>query len=69
MLIDDFSEELLEQHEMELERLKAYASDNNTLYQLVERRDKLWQRLKEILVWPMNLSCRTSLLVFTPFIV
>ncbi|XP_065183072.1 protein regulator of cytokinesis 1-like [Sycon ciliatum] len=45
---DDFTEELLTLHEAELVRLKTFAADNSNLYQLVERRDKLWHRLQEL---------------------
>ena len=44
---DDFSEELLEQHDMEVQRMKQHYEDNQGMFERVARRQKLWLEFLE----------------------
>jgi len=44
----DFTEELLEQHEAELEKMKEYLELNRELFVKVERRQEIWSKFMEL---------------------
>jgi len=44
----DFTEELLEEHEAEAERLKTYLSDNKDLFEKVAMRQQVWSKFMEL---------------------
>nr|XP_018897995.1 PREDICTED: protein regulator of cytokinesis 1-like isoform X1 [Bemisia tabaci] len=47
-LSQDFSEELLELHELEVSKLRQYYEKNCALYQLIDERNKLWDKMNEL---------------------
>jgi len=44
----DFTEELLEEHEAEAERLKTYLNDNKDLFEKVAMRQEVWSKFMEL---------------------
>ena len=44
----DFSEQLLELHEAEVERLKAHYEDNRDLFTKVSQRQNVWSKFMEL---------------------
>ena len=47
-LSDDFSEDLLSAHESELDRMRGFYQDHKEIFQLLEKREKLWQQQLEL---------------------
>jgi len=45
---DDFTEELLEKHETEVEAIKTYFVENESLFAKIARRQMLWRRMIEL---------------------
>lgn len=46
--VDDFSEDLLSAHESEVDRMRGFYQDNKEIFELLEKRDKLWQQQLEL---------------------
>ena len=42
--IEEFSEDLLSAHESELDRMRGFFQDNKDIFDLLQKRDKLWQQ-------------------------
>ena len=47
-LSDDFSEDLLSAHESEVDRIRGFHQDNKEIFELLEKREKLWQQQLEL---------------------
>jgi protein regulator of cytokinesis 1 len=45
---DEFSEDLLSAHESELDRMRGFYQDNKEIFDLLQKRDKLWQQQVEL---------------------
>ena len=46
-IVEDFTEELLEQHDTEVQRMKQLYDDNQKMFEKVARRQKLWLEFLE----------------------
>ena len=46
-ITDDFTEELLEQHDQQLALVKAYYEDNKEIIELVKKREEMWKKMLE----------------------
>ena len=46
-IAEDFTEELLEQHDTEVQRMKQLYDDNQNMFEKVARRQKLWVEFLE----------------------
>ncbi|XP_059475993.1 protein regulator of cytokinesis 1-like [Neocloeon triangulifer] len=44
----EFTGELLEQHEIEVQRYKAFLEENKEVFDLLRRRSKLWERMQQL---------------------
>lgn len=44
----EFNEELLERHEQEVERMKAYYEENKDLFTKVSQRQQVWGKFMEL---------------------
>ena len=47
-LSEDFSEDLLSAHESELDRMRGFYKDNKDVFEMVEKRQKLWNQQMEM---------------------
>ena len=47
-LSEDFSEDLLSAHESELDRTRGFYQDNKDVFEMVEKRQKLWRQQMEM---------------------
>lgn len=63
---DDFSEDLLSAHESELDRMRGFYQDNKDIFELLEKRDRLWQQQLELDVRSRAASVITSVPTFYP---
>ncbi|CAI8041453.1 Protein regulator of cytokinesis 1 [Geodia barretti] len=45
---DEFSEDLLSAHESELDRMRGFYQDNKEIFDLLQKREKLWQQQIEL---------------------
>merc|ERR1712226_1635307 len=43
-----FTEELLEEHEVEVAKIKKYLQDNNEIFNKVSQRQEIWSRFMEL---------------------
>lgn len=50
-IIDQYTEELLEEHDAELAKVKAYYEENKILLDKIGHRQKLWLDFLEFEVW------------------
>ena len=41
-ILDDFTEELLESHDLEVKNMKAHYTENKDLYEKIAKRQVLW---------------------------
>lgn len=41
---DKFDDDALSAHDSELDRMKGFYSDNEDVYKLIEKREKLWSK-------------------------
>ena len=48
LLSDAFSEDLLSAHESEIDRMRGFYKDNKEIFELVEKRHKLWEQQLEL---------------------
>ncbi|XP_020278344.1 protein regulator of cytokinesis 1-like [Pseudomyrmex gracilis] len=49
-----FTEDLVTLHELEVERLRKFYDGNRAIFELLDQREKLMMKIKEILQWPNN---------------
>ena len=47
MNLDVFDDDALSAHESELDRMKGFYSDNEEIFKLIEKREKLWGKYLE----------------------
>ena len=47
-LSEDFSDDLLSAHESELDRMRGFYKDNKDVFEMVEKRQKLWNQQMEM---------------------
>ena len=45
---DEFSEDLLSAHESEVDRMKGFYQDNREIFELLQKRQKLWQQQTDL---------------------
>ena len=44
---DNFTEELLEVHEQELEKVKSYYEEHKHMFKMVEKRESMFKKMRE----------------------
>ena len=47
LFVGDFSDDLLNAHESELDRMRGFHGDNQDVFKLVEKRENLWGRYED----------------------
>ena len=55
---DDYTDDLLNAHESELDRMRGFYKDNEDVYKLVQKRENLWKKFLELEVLSSTISCQ-----------